>query len=149
MKRDPIVLGQDYVLPGSDIGKTRPNANALIVGATGCGKSTSVVLPTAGCMEHSNPIMSFAKEADAIAMARYLQKSKGYTVRILNIARPSRSTVSFDPILSLESYEDIASLASAIVDGAITQTADDYWQSKAKPLLAKYLVYKLYNFLSP
>ena len=38
MRRDPIVLGQNYILSGSDIGKKRPNANALIVGTTGCGK---------------------------------------------------------------------------------------------------------------
>ena len=32
MRRDSIVLGNNYILPGSDVGKTRPNANALVVG---------------------------------------------------------------------------------------------------------------------
>lgn len=135
MKRDPIVLGKNYILSGSDVGKTRPNANAMIVGTTGCGKSTSVILPTAGRMEHSNPVLNYAKEADAYAMACYL-KFKGYTVRTLNIANPDKSTVAFDPVLSIESYADIDSLASVIVDSAIKQTVDDYWQVKAKPLMA-------------
>lgn len=39
MRRDSIVLGNNYILPGSDVGKTRPNANALVVGISGCGKS--------------------------------------------------------------------------------------------------------------
>ena len=26
MRRDSIVLGNNYILPGSDVGKTRPNA---------------------------------------------------------------------------------------------------------------------------
>lgn len=73
MRRDPIVLGQNYILSGSDIGKKRPNANALIVGTTGCGKSTSVVLPTIGRMEYSNPILNCAKETDAYALMRYLE----------------------------------------------------------------------------
>ena len=135
MRRDPIVLGNNYILPGSDVGKTRPNANALVVGISGCGKSTSVILPTVGRMEHSNPILNYAKEPDAYAMARYL-KAKGYKVHILNINHPEKSTVSFDPVLSIESYEDIDSLSAAIVDAAIKQTVDDYWQAKAKPLNA-------------
>lgn len=142
MKRDPIVLGEGYILPGDDIGKTRPNANALIVGTSGAGKSLSVILPTAGRLNHSNPIMNYAKEADAYAMARYL-KTKGYTVRILNIAHPDKSTISFDPTMSLESYEDIDALSAAIVDAAIKRTTDDYWQAKAKPLLASLIAASL------
>lgn len=133
MKRDPIVLGENYILSGDDIGITRPNANALIVGCSGCGKSTSVVLPTVGRMRYSNPVLSYAKEADAYAMARYLQ-SKGYVVRILNILHPDKSTVSFDPTMSLESYEDIDTLSATIVNATIKNTADDYWNAKAKPL---------------
>ena len=135
MKRDPIVLGHSYILSGEDIGVTRPNANALIVGTTGCGKSTSVILPTMGRLRNSNPVLSYAKEADAYAMARYL-KSKGYRVRILNIARPDKSTVSFDPTLSVESYEDIDALSASIVNATIKKSVDDYWNAKARPLLS-------------
>ena len=135
MQRDSVVLGEGYILPGDDIGKNRPNANILVVGTTGAGKSLSVVLPTVARLSRSNPILSYAKEADAYAMARYL-KFKGYTVHILNIAHPGKSTISFDPILSLESYGDIDSLSAAIVDSVIKQTTDDYWQAKAKALLS-------------
>ena len=40
MKRDSLVVAEDCVLSGDEVGRTRPNANALIVGTTGCGKST-------------------------------------------------------------------------------------------------------------
>ncbi len=133
MKRDPIVLGQNYILSGSDIGKTRPNGNALIVGLSGCGKSFSALFPSVSRSEHSNPILSYAKEADAYAMAHYLE-AKGFKVHVLNIHHPDKSSVSFDPILNIESYADIDSLSAAIVDAAIKQTADDYWQAKARPL---------------
>ena len=79
LKRDPIVLGASCILSGDDVGKIRPTANALIVGTSGCGKSTRVILPTVCRMHYSNPIMSYAKERDAYAMASYL-KAKGYMV---------------------------------------------------------------------
>lgn len=144
LKRDPIVLGASCILSGDDVGKTRPNANALIVGTSGCGKSTSVILPTVCRMHYSNPIMSYAKERDAYAMASYL-KAKGYMVHVLNIVHPQQSTISFDPLLSLESIEDIDALASSIVDSAIRQSADDYWQAKAKPLLASLITAAILN----
>ena len=135
MKRDPIVLGRNYILSGEDIGKTRPNANALIVGTTGCGKSVSVVLPTLARLEYSNPILNYAKSADAYAMVRYL-KYKERKVRILDIAHPEKSTISYDPLHMVRSYEDIDSLATSIVDGVITCTSDVYWSAKSKNLLA-------------
>ena len=134
MKRDPLVLGKDYILSGDDIGFSRPNANALIVGTTGCGKSTSVVIPTIGLLQNSNPVLSYAKESDAYAMEKYL-KSKGYRVGVLNIAHPEKSTISSDPLMSIESYEDIDALSESIINATIKKTVDDYWNAKAKALL--------------
>lgn len=135
MKRDPIVLGHNYILPGDDIGINRPNANALIVGTTGCGKSTSVIIPTLARSKYSNPVLSYAKEVDGYRMSAYL-KRKGYTVHILNIAHPNKSTVSFDPMMSIESYEDMDGLSASVINATIKRTVDDYWQSKARPLLS-------------
>ena len=87
MKRDSLVVAEGCVLSGDEVGRTRPNANALIVGTTGCGKSTSVILPTVARMHCSNPILSYAKERDAYLMAEYL-KRKNYMVHILNAAHP-------------------------------------------------------------
>lgn len=134
MKRDPIVLGKDYILSGDEIGLTRPNGNALIVGASGCGKSFSCVIPTICRAYNSNLIMSYAKEADGLKAAKYL-KAKKYDVKVLNINNPGKGDICFDPILALTSYEDVDALASSIIDAAIKQTADDYWPNKAKPLL--------------
>ena len=48
-------------------------------------------------------------------------------------------------MLSLESIEDIDALAASIVDSAIRQSADDYWQAKAKPLLASLITAAILN----
>ena len=135
MKRDSLVVAEGCVLSGDEVGRTRPNANALIVGTPGCGKSTSVILPTVARMHCSNPILSYAKERDAYLMAEYL-KRKNYMVHILNAAHPKKSTLSYDPIASIESYADIEALSAAIVDMSIRKSVDDYWQVKAKQLLS-------------
>ena len=134
MKRDPIVLGENYILSGDDIAATLPSANCLIVGSTGCGKSTSVLFPTLARANYSNPIISYAKEADALAMAQFLTYN-GYKVGVLNINRPETSTFSFDPLSSVKSSEDIEALASAITS-SIKQTNDDYWPMKARSVIA-------------
>lgn len=135
MKRDPIVLGDGCILSGDDVSKTRPNANVLIVGATGCGKSTSIFLPTVSRMSCSNPVLSFAKPQDGYAYAKYLAKM-GYQVHILDMTSPAASTISYDPVLTLESVQDIESLSKSIMDSVITRTVDDYWQRKACPLIS-------------
>ena len=135
MKRDPLVLGDNYVLPGDDIGFSRPNGNALIVGTPGSGKTFSIVIPTIGRSFFSNPIMNFAKENDGYAMSRFLAYL-GYSVHILNTAHPSLSTIAPDPTMSIENFEDIDSLSASIVDVVIKKTSDDYWQAKAKSLLS-------------
>lgn len=134
MLRDPIVLGNHYIIEGEDYNML-PNCNSLIVGTTGSGKSTSVVFPTVARSHYSNPILNYSKEADAKCMAQYL-KSIGYNVHIMNIAHPNESTISFDPVLSIASSEDLISLASAIVDSVIGEVVDDYLLSKARSLLS-------------
>lgn len=57
--------------------------------------------------------------------ARYL-RSKGYEVRILNIAHPEKGTISYDSILFLESYADVDALSAAIINAAIKKTNDEY-----------------------
>lgn len=133
MKRDPLVLGEGCILPGDEIGKTRPNGNALIVGTGGCGKSTSVVLPTLMLSEHSNPIISCGREREGYTIARYLE-TKGYMVRMMNLNHPDKSTISFDPIQSMQGYEDIEALAAAVMDEAFGKE-DNYEKAKAGQLL--------------
>ena len=123
------------ILLKSEVTGETVGAVAEHVGTTGCGKSTSVILPTVARMHCSNPILSYAKERDAYLMAEYL-KRKNYTVHILNAAHPKKSTLSYDPIASIESYADIEALSAAIVDMSIRKSVDDYWQVKAKQLLS-------------
>lgn len=130
MMLDPVVLGKDYILEGNEVGVSRPNDNLLCEGISGCGKSTSLLLPTMGRMEYMNPIVSYAKEEDAYMMGNYMAY-KGYEVWYLNINNPVKSSHSFDPVCYLHSGSDIEGLSSAIVQGVLAKTVDSFWNTNA------------------
>lgn len=132
-RTDPIVLAADCVIDGG-IGQTIPNYNALIVGGTGTGKSCSVNYPTMFEMQESSMIAEFPKEGEGYQMARYFDR-KEYNTLILNLAHPEKSTVGFDPLQSVCSYDDIEELANQSVMSVIQKSVDDYWQRKAVPLV--------------
>lgn len=131
---DPIILAEDYILYGSEIGVTRPNDNVIIEGCAGVGKTVSCLLPTVFAMKNNSAVMSLPKEGEAYKMARYL-RAKGFHTEILNLNDPLKSTVGYDPMDHVRSGTDIESLTTAIVYSVICHTNDDYWSIKAKQLL--------------
>lgn len=135
MQRDSVVLAKDYILDGSEVGVTRANDNQLIVGCSGTGKSTSTFFPTLARMSHCNPVAGYAKSIDAYRMAQFME-SKGYQVDILDVEQPQRGTICFDPMRFVASYEGIEALSSTIVHSSLQKSVDDYWNSKAKPVLS-------------
>ena len=132
-RTDPIVLAADCVIDGG-IGQTIPNYNVLVVGSTGTGKSLSVNYPTMYEMQESSMIATFPKAGEARQMAKHF-KDKGYATPILDLSNPEKSTIGFDPLLYVCSYDDIEELANQSVMSVIQKTVDDYWQRKAVPLV--------------
>lgn len=132
-RTDPIVLAEDCVIDGG-IGQSIPNYNVLVVGCTGTGKSLSVNYPTMFEMQESSMIANFPKAGEARQMAEHYQ-NKGYKTLILDLTDPDRSTVGFDPLQYVCSYDDIEELATQSVMPVIQKTVDDYWQRKAVPLI--------------
>lgn len=135
MEMDPIVLGENYILPGNDVGTKRPNDCTLAVGSSGVGKTNSIIWPTIFRQDKMNPVISCAKPEEGYEMAVYLEKAKQYPSDILDIGYPEHGTCSFDPLGYIESFEDISSLASAIVLAVLRKTNDDYWNRGAINLL--------------
>lgn len=130
---DPIVLAEDCVIDGG-IGQVIPNYNVLVVGCTGTGKSLSINYPTMFEMQKSSMIAAFPKAGEARQMAAHF-KGKGYKALILDLSNPDKSTVGFDPLQYVCSYDDIEELATQSIMSVIQKTVDDYWQRKAVPLV--------------
>lgn len=132
-RTDPIVLAADCIIDGG-IGQTIPNYNVLVVGSTGTGKSLSVNYPTMFEMQETSMIATFPKAGEARQMAKHF-KGKDYATPILDLSNPEKSTVGFDPLQYVCSYDDIEELANQSVMSVIQKTVDDYWQRKAVPLV--------------
>lgn len=130
---DPIVLAEDCVIDGG-IGQTLPNYNVLVVGCSGTGKSLSVNYPTMYEMKDTSLIATFAKAGEARQMAQHF-KYKGYKVHILDLSDPERSTIGFDPLQYVCSFDDLDDLATQSIEGVIKKTVDDYWQKKGIPVV--------------
>ena len=134
LKLDPIVIGENYILPGDDIGIERINDNVLVESPSGGGKTTSIVFPTIARMSEMNLIAEYAKEEEAFQHAGIMRR-KGYTVEFLNVKNPENSTVSFDPIPSIKGYTDVEALADTIVMSTMGGSKEQpYWTLKGKSL---------------
>ncbi|MDO5133638.1 MAG: type IV secretory system conjugative DNA transfer family protein [Eubacteriales bacterium] len=130
MHMDPVVLGKGFILPGDDVGISRPNDNILVDGCSGAGKTTSTMLPTMLKMTKMNLIATFAKEEEAYQMKKY-QCENEYHIDILNLKNPEEGTVSFDPFLLFKSYEDIEEFSTTVVHSTLEKTNDSYWNAAA------------------
>ena len=128
---DNVYLSKNCMVGAKE---ARPNHNELIVGSPGVGKSVSVALPTMLSMENSSLIASFTKPGEARSLAAYMMK-KGYDVQICDLSMPEKSSVFFDPIQYLNSYDDINQISTQIVTAILSRTVDDFWNSRAIPLL--------------
>lgn len=133
---DKVVLGTGCYLD-DEPGAFRPNNNQVVVGCPGTGKSFSVLLPTILNMHNDSLIASYSKPGEAYRIGSYL-KRKGYNVEYCDLANPSNSTVSFDPLHYISNDLDIEELASSIVlaNPSSGNSKDTYWNDGAICLLS-------------
>lgn len=133
---DRVILGAGCYLD-DEPGSFRPNNNQVVVGCPGTGKSFSSLLPTILNMQEDSLVASYSKPGDAHKIGKYL-KRKGYNVEYCDLANPTYSTVSFDPLHYVSSDLDIEELASSIVlaNPNSGNEKDAYWNDGAICLLS-------------
>ena len=134
---DIFILGQDERCHVStNPFETRLNNNILVVGGSGAGKTTGVLLPIMLHMEHSNAVGIFTKWGQ-IDLVRQVLTKRGYKVHILNFADPDKSPYGFDPLLYCKNDADITDLAHNIVFGGQKdeERKDPFWDTSAENLI--------------
>lgn len=118
---------------------TRLNNNVLIVGASGCGKSTSFVEPNLMTAKGSYVI----SDPKGILYRKYAQylKSKGYDVLKIDFQNPENS-MHWNPLTAVNSTQDIMRIANAVVtDEKVAFKSDPYWDSMATLLICSLIGY--------
>jgi len=106
--------------------------HALVIGSSGTGKSTVVIIPT---------IYNLAKNGFSICIndpSGEIQKSTsgylsklGYKIQVLNFCNPEMSD-GYNPLSRVETTSDIYKTATTIVQNSLGKSATDgFWNSQA------------------
>lgn len=107
--------------------------NALIIGGTGVGKTSTVLLPTLFRIEGSLIINDPSKELFNKS-ARHLAQ-RGYNIKVLDFSNPQKSN-GYNPLLRATSNSEINKLAAMIVRNSLsTGTSEPFWELQAVSLL--------------
>ncbi len=137
---DTLTFANDYSYT-SDSSQTQLNNNIAIVGGSGSGKTMSFIEKRLIDLKNSNAIIKVSKRKLIDKYAPYLAFN-GYSVKVLDLVNPNRSTVSFDALDYVTSEQDVMYLAQALVNldsKKAKSNADPYWDETAI-LLVKALI---------
>ena len=108
--------------------------NAMIVGGTGTGKTSIVLIPSLFKMRGSYVIHDPSGELFTKS-AGYL-KQKGYEIKVLNFTKPQSSS-GYNPLTRANTSSEIQKVASMLVETALGgKTKDPFWNTQATALLA-------------
>lgn len=107
--------------------------NALVIGGTGTGKSSVVLIPSLFTMRSSSIVHDPSGELFTKS-AGYL-KQKGYEVKLLNFANPAVSC-GYNPLARAQTSSDVQKVASMLVLNALGgNSKDPFWNTQATALL--------------
>ena len=142
-KQDMAPLADGLVIL-TDFNVTGVNLNSVVVGATGCGKTTSITEPRLLHTFNSSIVVPVAKSAVA---GKYIPlfKKRGYKTYMVDFCDASRGNVGYDPMDYVKTTEDAIELARQL--GGFDRESkpnDRYWdQSSESAIAAIILLVKL------
>lgn len=107
--------------------------NALIIGGTGTGKSSVVLIPSLFTMQGSFIVHDPSGELYS-KTSGYL-KQKGIEAKILNFANPNISS-GYNPLVRAKSSSDVQKIASMLMASAMGKSKDPFWNIQGISLLS-------------
>src|ERR1035437_7488698 len=111
--------------------------NSLVIGGTGTGKSSVVLLPSLYSMEGSFVIHDPSVELYTKS-AGYLKK-KGYEIKVLNFTDPENSS-GYNPLIRAHSSSDIQKVSSMLIESVLGgKSKDPFWNIQASSLLSMFI----------
>ena len=113
-------------------------SNAIVIGGSGSGKSSVVLLPSLYKMEGSFVVFDPSGELYQKASG-YLATERGYDVKVLNFNRPDVSA-GYNPLARATDASGIQKVASLLVEASLGKgKKDPFWNSQAVGLLSAVL----------
>ena len=103
--------------------------NALVMGSTGTGKSSVVLIPSLYTMRGSFVIHD--PSGELLSKGAGLLARKGYEIKVLNFTSPDKSS-GYNPLIRVQGNSDIQKVASMLVETALGgKTKDPFWNTQA------------------
>lgn len=135
--RDSMIVA-DGAYFSLDCYETKRNNNALIVGASGTGKTRSIVIPNL-LQATGSYIVCDPKGVLFREYGDYL-RSCGYVVKCLDFIHPQESD-HYNPFSYLHTTQDIVKMADMIVRHSESKYQDPFWDEAAAILTASLIGY--------
>ncbi|HLG35755.1 MAG TPA: type IV secretory system conjugative DNA transfer family protein, partial [Bacteroidia bacterium] len=108
--------------------------NALVIGGTGTGKSSVVLIPSLFTMHGS--FIVHDPSGELFSKSSGYMKQKGYEVKVLHFANPAVSC-GYNPLARAQTSSDVQKVASMLVLNALGggNSKDPFWNTQAIALL--------------
>ena len=113
------------------------NMNLLIIGGSGSGKTSGIVIPNILLANCTNVILDI--KGDLIKKYGYYLKQQGVVVKSLNLKNPLESD-RFNPFLYIKNYSDLIGLITNIQNSVTppdAQKGDPFWNGATRSLLKR------------
>jgi type IV secretion system protein VirD4 len=107
--------------------------NAIVIGGTGMGKSSVVLIPSLYTMKGSFVIHD--PSGELYSKSAGFLKQKGYEIKVLNFANPENS-YGYNPLSRAKNSSDVQKIASLLVENGLGgKSKDPFWNTQATSLL--------------
>ncbi len=128
--------------------RTKLNNNVIVVGTSGCGKTTSFIEPNlltlAGSYITSDPKGTLLK--------KHWQEliEAGYEISVINFQNPESSTVHWNPLSNIRSTQDILRIVNMLVyEPHSVCTTDPFWDSSSVIYISALIGYMIETNYKP
>lgn len=132
-------------------------SNALILGGSGSGKSSSILIPSILKMAGHSSLCIHDPSSELFLATSSALKKMGYEIKVLCFNKPEISQ-AYNPLHRVRSASDISKVCKLVVYSALGKGNDPFWNTSSEGLISffcKYLVTyadpkfcNLYNVLS-
>ena len=120
----------------------KQNANNLILGAPGTGKSRGFVIPNL-CEANNESLLVLDPKGELYNITYKMMEKKGYKVQVLDFDKPEESPTYYNPLSFIKTQDDVLKFSSVIVSDQKEHSVDKFWPLSAQILcnaITSYLV---------
>jgi type IV secretion system protein VirD4 len=131
-------LTGDYCLSITDSYK-----NAISLGGSGSGKSSTILVNSALLMAKGNSSLIFNDPSHEIRLlVSGALIEAGYEIKVINYS--SLNSECFNPLKRCKSISDIQKLSALLVRNALGESKDPFWNKSAEAIIALFIRYLIF-----